>query len=239
MKLTKRRYEFLEALADLVVEQGTPVHYGDVAERVSVSKWTAYDMMQELVEDGLVETSYSVNRTGLPGRSLVLFEPTKPGFDLVNSKKLDSASPEPPACSEDDWQQVTKDLLSQITSSFHKEVDQPFDFNKEKYKSSPVAYCAALLSFLFIQAKKKGLDLVALKGILEIGSENGMTLSLFTGLLLGGLLVQGARKVLPDIENLIFSFSQHAERLEDSSKDMLLEFAQEVVNHQVNHETSK
>ncbi len=66
-----------------------------------------------------------------------------------------------------------------------------------------------------------------------------MTLSLFTGLLLGGLLVQGARKVLPDIENLIFSFSQHAERLEDSSKDMLLEFAQEVVNHQVNHETSK
>jgi len=169
----------------------------------------------------------------------VLFEPTKPGFDLVNSKKLDSALPEPPACSEDDWQQVTKDLLSQITGSFHKEVDQPFDFNKEKYKSSPVAYCAALLSFLFIQAKKKGLDLVALKGILEIGSENGMTLSLFTGLLLGGLLVQGARKVLPDIENLIFSFSQHAERLEDSSKDMLLEFAQEVVNHQVNHETSK
>ncbi|MGI6163371.1 MAG: hypothetical protein ACOYEQ_05535 [Bacillota bacterium] len=45
--------------------------------------------------------------------------------------------------------------------------------------------------------------------------------------------------MLPDIENLIFSFSQHAERLEDSSKDMLLEFAQEVVNHQVNHETSK
>ncbi len=235
MKLTKRRYEFLETLAYLVSEQRTPVHYGDVAERLSVSKWTAYDMMQELVENGLVETSYSVNRTGLPGRSLVLFEPTKPGLDLVNSKRQHSALPETPACIEDDWKQVTKDLLSQIAGTLHKEADQPFDFNKEKYESSPVAYCAALLSFLFIQAKKKGLDLVALKGILEISSESGMTLSLFTGLLLGGLLVQGARKVLPDIENLIFSFSQHAERLEDSSKNMLLEFAQEVVNH----ETSK
>ncbi|HHY17264.1 MAG TPA: hypothetical protein GX524_04245 [Firmicutes bacterium] len=233
MRLTKRRYEFLEALTDLVNKKGAPVHYGDVAERLSVSKWTAYDMMRELAEDGLVETSYSVNRIGLPGRSLVLFKPTKQGFNLVDSRRPDNSLHEQSAQKEDEWHRITGDMLSKISMSFNNEFEQPFDFSKDKYKSSPALYCAALLSFLLVEAKKKGLDLVALRGILEIGSQNGMTLSLFTGLLLGGLLVQGARKLLPDFESLIHSFSRQVEHLEDSSKDRLLEFAQEVVNHEM------
>ena len=49
MKLTRRRYQFLEALARLVEEGGGPVHYGDVADSLDVSKWTAYDMMLSLI----------------------------------------------------------------------------------------------------------------------------------------------------------------------------------------------
>ena len=52
MKLTRRRYQFLETLARLVEESGGPVHYGDVADSLDVSKWTAYDMMRELVDQG-------------------------------------------------------------------------------------------------------------------------------------------------------------------------------------------
>ena len=188
--------------------------------------------MRELVDDGLVETSYSVNRVGLPGRSQVLFEPTKKGLNLVESHRLKQQSPQHSDAARDEWHEISNNLLEKITTSFEEESTLSFDFEDERYKSSPVAYCAAFLSFLFIEAKRKGLDLVALKGILEIGSENGLTLSLFIGLLIGGLLVQGARKVLPELEELIHSFSQQVEHLEDSNKEMLLEFAHTVVNQQ-------
>lgn len=52
MKLSKRRFEFLETLVDLVNQKGAPVHYIDVSEKMNVSKWTAYDMMRQLAEDG-------------------------------------------------------------------------------------------------------------------------------------------------------------------------------------------
>ncbi len=229
MRLSKRRFEFLEALVDLVSPKGTPVHYVDVSERMSVSKWTAYDMMRELVEDGLAERSYSVNRAGLPGRSQVLFRPTEKGFNLVESYRFKKQPPQPSI--EYEWQHVRNDLLKKITMASNKETARPLDLSKTKYNSSPVAYCAAFLTFLIIEAKRKGLDLVALRGILEIGSDNGMTLPLFTGLLIGGLLVREARKMLPDIENLIHSFSRQVEHLEQSNKDMLLEFAQTIVSN--------
>ncbi len=59
------------------------MHYVQVAQRLSVSKWTAYDMMQRLVKDGFVRASYAVGTPGVRGRSQVLFEPTGSGLNLL------------------------------------------------------------------------------------------------------------------------------------------------------------
>lgn len=233
MKLSKRRFEFLEALADLVDQEGAPAHYIDVSDKMSVSKWTAYDMMRELAEDGLVEASYSLNPSGSPGWSQVLFSPTEKGFRLIEAERSKSRSPQLPAGPDDEWQYVKDDLLEHINMASGEESAHLLDLLKEEYNSSPLAYCAAFLSFLIVESKRRGLDLVALKGILEMGNEKGMTLPMFTGLLIGGLLVRGARKMLPDIENLIRSFSHQIQYLEESSEDMLLEFAQTVVSNGV------
>lgn len=230
MKLSKRRFEFLETLAYLVNQEGAPVHYIDVPKEMAVSKWTAYDMMRQLAEDGLVEASYSVNPSGSPGRSQVLFSPTQKGFNLVESEHMRSRDRQLTAGPDDEWSRVRDDLLNKIHMASDRETAHLLDLTKSKYNSSPLAYCAALLSLLIIEAKRKGLDLVALRGILEIGSEKGMTLPLFAGLLMGGLLVRGARKMLPDIENLIHSFSHQSKQLEQANQDMLLEFAQTIVS---------
>jgi len=233
VKLSKRRLELLEALADLVNQKGSPVHYIDVSEKMNVSKWTAYDMMRELADDGLVEASYSLSPTGSPGRSQVLFSPPERGYSLVESGREQSRDPQLPDQWDDEWQYLKDDLLEQIHMASNKETSHLLDLLKGKYSSSPLAYCAAFLGFLIIESKRRGLDLVALSGILEIGMEKGMTLPMFTGLLIGGLLVREARKILPDIENLIHAFSHQLQHLEQSSEDMLLEFAQAIVNNGV------
>ncbi|MGI6660478.1 MAG: hypothetical protein ACOX34_02105 [Bacillota bacterium] len=229
MKLSKRRFEFLETLAYLVNQEGAPVHYIDVSKEMAVSKWTAYDMMRQLAEDGLVEASYSLTlRFARPFTSLV--QSYAKGFNLVESEHMRSRDRQLTAGPDDEWSRVRDDLLNKIHMASDRETAHLLDLTKSKYNSSPLAYCAALLSLLIIEAKRKGLDLVALRGILEIGSEKGMTLPLFAGLLMGGLLVRGARKMLPDIENLIHSFSHQSKQLEQANQDMLLEFAQTIVS---------
>ncbi len=41
-------------------ETGLPVHYVAVAERLEVSKWTAYDMLRQLEKSGYLEVEYAV-----------------------------------------------------------------------------------------------------------------------------------------------------------------------------------
>jgi predicted transcriptional regulator len=43
MKITTRQKEFLQSLIDLYQDKGSPIHYSEVARKMGVSKWTAYD----------------------------------------------------------------------------------------------------------------------------------------------------------------------------------------------------
>ena len=76
MKLTPRQRTFLEKLRDLYRERRGPVHYSAVAERLGVSKFSAYDMLRVLEKKGVAGSEYllSTERSG-PGRSQVVFFP--------------------------------------------------------------------------------------------------------------------------------------------------------------------
>lgn len=75
MRLTPRQGEFLKRIYDHFLKHEAPVHYTTVAGWMGVSKWTAYDMLKRLEREGYLSSRYSVNEKGLPGRSLLLFEP--------------------------------------------------------------------------------------------------------------------------------------------------------------------
>lgn len=62
---------FLTELGALERETGEAVHYADLAARVGVSKWTAYDMVRLLEAEGLVVREY--HATGGRGRSRACF----------------------------------------------------------------------------------------------------------------------------------------------------------------------
>jgi len=69
-----------------------------------------------------------------------------------------------------------------------------------------------------------------LKELLETSSQSGMSVSLFAGLLLGILLVQGARKILPDIGVLIELVCTQVEDLPEHNQDELFEFVQAAIS---------
>lgn len=75
--LTRRQEEFLRNMIDLYRQVREPAHYSVLAERLGVSRFTAYDMLRLLEEKGLVVSTYQMpeERIG-PGRAEVLFQPT-------------------------------------------------------------------------------------------------------------------------------------------------------------------
>jgi DNA-binding MarR family transcriptional regulator len=76
IELTGRQRAFLGAFLELYRENRTPLHYTAVAQRLGVSKITAYDMLRVLEERGLVQSEYVLRGKGQgAGRSTILFRP--------------------------------------------------------------------------------------------------------------------------------------------------------------------
>jgi hypothetical protein len=90
-KLTARRLETLEALQRLTTQAGEAVHYSLVAARMRISSWTAYGLLRELENLGLVTRRAAPPQPrSLGGRSRILFlplaTPAAPSSDVFVSQ---------------------------------------------------------------------------------------------------------------------------------------------------------
>ena len=79
-KLTPRQRAFLDNLLELYREGRAPVHYSELAKRLGVNRFSAYDMLKVLEKKGLASASYTLRSAAAaqpgPGRSIVVFSPT-------------------------------------------------------------------------------------------------------------------------------------------------------------------
>jgi len=60
-RLTRRQQQFLSQFLDIHREMGHSVHYVVVAERLGISKVSAYEMLRLLEEKELVKAEYQSN----------------------------------------------------------------------------------------------------------------------------------------------------------------------------------
>jgi DNA-binding MarR family transcriptional regulator len=97
----------MRQLLALYTEAREPIHYSTLAERIGVSRITAYDMLRVLEEKGYAESVYQLtpDRTG-PGRSTVLYRPTEKAI-----RAIDDLAAEVNAA---DWQALTDDIIAQM-----------------------------------------------------------------------------------------------------------------------------
>jgi hypothetical protein len=62
--LTPRQRAFLDKLLELYRERREPVHYSDVAKRLGVNRFSAYDMLKVLEKKGFATSSYALEAQG-------------------------------------------------------------------------------------------------------------------------------------------------------------------------------
>ncbi len=114
MNLTRRQETFMRQLLALYTEFQGPIHYSALAERIGVSRITAYDMLRVLEEKGYVESVYQLapDRSG-PGRSTVLYRPTEKADEAINQLAAGADAT--------DWQSLTDDIIRQMQTNSEDE----------------------------------------------------------------------------------------------------------------------
>ncbi len=197
MELTPRQQLFLDRLYDLYREFGGPVHYSLVAERLTVNKFSAYDMLKLLEEKGVVASTYALrdDNSG-PGRSMIVFYPTREAIRYLTQLKYE-------VFSMDEWYQFKENLLSKLrqtqTNGYDKAVREILSQLPDV--KTPMAYCSEMIGVLLLnlaKASQKADQTGLSRRVRNLIAEGQAGLGTLAGLSLGSL-ISGQSKEDPSI----------------------------------------
>ncbi|NPV44100.1 MAG: hypothetical protein HPY70_09025 [Firmicutes bacterium] len=227
MSLTKRRKQFLTSVIQIFNETGEPVHYGDIARALNVSKWTAYDVLKVLEQQGLIKSEYSVmSKNSSPGRSNILFSPTQKAYEALEMFETESPYRE-------EWNSIRNHLLKRFkekkTPDVHKfieelvgeiqEIELPLLYN---------AYVIMLFLTLLIALSQGSIN--AIRGILLISPKPEMKLLLFVGTAFGAI-IKKELNLIPQVKlnAYIDMFQNQLNKVSLKEKILLGEFLDEAL----------
>ncbi|ACX52641.1 putative transcriptional regulator [Ammonifex degensii KC4] len=178
--LTRRRLEFLRALKKIQQEEGKPVHYTLVAREMRVSKWTAYDLLRELEEEGYLEAVFEeLREEKTRGRKQLLYRLTPKGEEVL---RLPGG---------EEWQALRSRLLSKLQEKGRATreliAELLSELSQETSRLARSAYkLAVLLASLEEMGFKRGKKLLVQYLARLSSPEQG--LNLFTGVVLANFL---------------------------------------------------
>ena len=231
MSLTRRQRTFLAKLLDVYHDhRDEPVHYSTVAQALGVANSTAYEMMKLLEKKGYVSSEYRLpDHHGGPGRSQVLFRPTRKAFrtwrTLVDGK-----------ASGQEWQ-VEKDRVLARLAAEGLPGDE--DFLTELLAAIPergnsLSYCAQVVTASLVSLRGHVANGVEQLGILrDIAAQSKAGLDLLA--LVPGFAL-GFASAVEDGSTRLSSLANHARRyqkclqdMDDKARAQRLRFSSEIV----------
>ena len=180
MKLTGRQREFLGSFLDIYHQAEEPLHYAHVAERLGVSKITAYDMLRVLEKRGLVRSKYVIPPEGRGvGRSTIVFSPTEAAEQLFSSLTAEAQDIA-------DWEKLKAYILERLQS---RQIDEYKELLEELLarlpdRQSPLLFVTEMITavLLSLQLARKGLaEQLRLAGFpaeLGLGALSGIAVGL-------------------------------------------------------------
>ncbi|MCK9222904.1 MAG: hypothetical protein PHV61_00270 [Limnochordia bacterium] len=218
MALTERRRQFLEAIHQLYDQTGTPVHYTDLACKLQVSKWTAYDMVKILAGKGLVQLQYLNDReAGQVGRSRLGAVPIEPEVPTKRDGIL-----------SEEVHRTKKSLLH----LFHEMDDSHICLESLVHDARTAV--SKELSFIYLIA----IIFLLIKMLSPVGVQSWLrTASIETGLLsaLGFVIGLAVRSTLPtDVRTYLYTQIAEAQSFPDeiskAERARIFDFWQETLN---------
>ena len=243
MKITTRQKEFLKVLINLYKQKASPVHYSEVAQKLGVSKWTAYDMLKLLRRKGFLEVEYLIPESdnykwGKLGRSTITFFPTKKGYAISNlpRRKLPTKIAE------------LNKLKNDIIQKF-EEIKGKFNlkdlFKEAMQAKSPLIFCACVLLILILLIKKitEGIaEIQLLSQVIPADATNTyieLALTVFVGMCFGVLTkyinkipkyVTGPNNSLDEYAGYIQTYNQYVSQMDKKEQKSLLDFLRETLD---------
>jgi DNA-binding MarR family transcriptional regulator len=156
-RLTPRQRAFLDKLLELYRERRAPVHYSDIAERLGVNRFSAYDMLKVLEKKGLASSSYALRSAIVaaargssgPGRSMVVFSPTPQAASLLGVRGEDDRPGE-------EWRKVRALVLRKLRSARDANVREALDdlLARLPDAGAPLNFCTEMIGVLLLNMQR-------------------------------------------------------------------------------------
>ena len=230
-KLTPRQRAFLENLLELYQEHKGPVHYSDVAARLGVNRFSAYDMLKVLEEKGFASSSYALaaGHSG-PGRSQVVFAPTAQASVVEYANAI-------PGRLDEDWQGVRKRILSKLQQARETSYREALNdlLARLPEGKATLAFSAQMVGILLLNmrrvtAKAEGLNPFGALAAFRTTEDAG--LGTLAGLSVGATLVadEGADSSYTQrLLDLARYYQVNLERLSEEARSALVQFLEDAL----------
>ncbi|MBC7320946.1 hypothetical protein H5T89_09900 [bacterium] len=225
MGITERRIEFIRALDELYRKYNKPVHYSQVAEKLGVSKWTAYDLLTALKDEGYVECVYTLNERG--GRSTLAFKVTPKGEELISIEKR-----------KENLSKVIEELKKRLSTLSRLSVNDILQTGLKDVSTvkSPILKALNITAILFIISQKLAINWDNISSTYKtlsasIDPQSGL-LGL-TALIIGVIIAKaGLNKynsiIDSKIDSLLNRYKELLNELSNSDKEVLFNITKEI-----------
>lgn len=230
-KLTARQRAFLDKLQELYREHKGPVHYSDVAERLGVNRFSAYDMLKVLEKKGFASSSYALaaGHSG-PGRSMVVFSPTFRAASALGQGADEARLGE-------EWQRVRERVLSKLKGAREASSREALNdlLARLPEASAPLTYCtemvgALLLNMQRVKARAGGLN--PFRALSTLRSHGASELETLASLSLG-VSLSAEDEAQPSLTQRLLDQIQHYQvnlsHLSEEARSALAQFLEEAL----------
>lgn len=225
MDLTERRKQFLQGLIDLYRRTQLPVHYAQLAKMLGVSKWTAYDMLQELEKLGYLTRDYALGQTET-GRSQVVFAPTRLADDLFT--RLRSSVP---------GEEELADIRIRVLRVLNQMKDlSPSDAVQRMLQELPrvelrVSFCAYVLGMLVVHMRGLGDQMTGLvQRFVQSAPVQETRLVVFVGAVVGTALDRLGSGFSADVVELAGKYLKTVSELTERERSMLADLLEDALS---------
>lgn len=225
MGITERRIEFIKALSELSKRYNKPVHYSLVAETLGVSKWTAYDLLTALKDEGYVECVYTLNEKG--GRSTLAFRVTPKGERLISAEER-----------KENLNKIVEDLKNRLGVFNRLSLNEilQIDINDTYSIKSPLLKALNITAILFIISQKLSINWDSISSTYKTLSASidpqsgllGLT-ALFIGIIVAKAgLSKYSNIINPKINALLNRYKEVLNELSGKEKEILFDITKEI-----------
>ena len=229
-KVTDRQKAFIEKLLELYGEGRGPVHYSQLAKRLGVNRYSAYDMLKVLEKKGFATSSYALE-TGHsgPGRSMVLFAPTPQAISLCSVvEDLES---------DEEWHSLRARVLDKLRHARDANVREALTdlLARLPEAGAPLTYCTEMTAALLLnmqRARARAAGLSPFRALAALRSGGATGLEALAGLSVGATLAADDEASTSITQRLLDNarrYQANLERLSEEARSLLVQFLEEAL----------